>query len=156
MIWIALIIGIILIFVFPKQMGILAGVIVLGIASTYLYLQAEENNRKKQRDSVTISINYDTSACSNEYPLAVNFRNGSNKTVEKIRWNIGAYRPGYSDNVVIYEGYTSEYSTPYESDKILSPNQGFGLCYKTPKLSAGNEPETVSWKAVSKSVAFQR
>ena len=155
MIWIALIIGIILIFMFPKQMGILAGVIVLGIAGFYFYIQAEENSRAQERDSVTISIRYDVSACSIEYPLAINFKNGSKKIVKKISWNIAAYRSGYSNNIVEYEGYTSEYSTPYESDRILNPNQGFGLCYKAPKLNAGNEPAAVNWNAVSKSINFQ-
>lgn len=153
MIWIALIIGIILIFIFPKQMGILAALAVVGIAGVYLYLQAEENDRKKQRDAVSINITYGSPVCSSDFSLAVNIMNGSRKTVTKVRWNIGAYKPGYSNNVVDY-GYSSEYSTPYESDKILSPNQSFAVCYKTPKLNSGNKPDSVNWSAVSKSVVF--
>lgn len=154
MIWIALIIGIVLIFIFPKQMGVLAAVVVVGIAGIYLYLQAEENDRKKQRDSVAISVIYGSSVCSSEYPIVVNIKNGSRKTVKKVRWNIGAFKPGYSNNVVEY-GYSSEYSTAYESDKILAPNQSYGVCYKTPKLKSGNKPDSVNWSAVSKSVVFQ-
>jgi hypothetical protein len=104
---------------------------------------------------VTISIKYDTSLCTNEYPLLANIKNGSNKTVKKISWNVAAYRPGYSNNIVEYEAYTSEHSAPYESDKILSPNQGFSLCYKPPQLSSGIEPTAVTWNAVSKNVVFQ-
>jgi len=156
MVWIAIIIGIILIFIFPKQMGVLAAVLVAGIVAIFLYFQAEENDRKRQNDAVSITVNYDKSVCSAEYPIVVNFRNGSRKTVTKISWNIGAFKPGYSNNVVDYGPYSSEYSTPYESDKILAPNQAYGLCYKAPSLKDGNAPASVSWRVVNKDVTFQR
>ena len=156
MIWIALIIGIILIFVFPKQMGILAAVVVVGIAGIYVYLQADENDRKKQKDAVSITVSYGSSICSKEYPIAVNVKNGSRKTVTKVSWNIGAFKPGYSNNVVEYSYSSSEYSTPYESDKILNPNQSYGVCYKPPALKSGNKPDSVNWKVVRKSVVFQQ
>ncbi len=156
MIWIAIIIGIILIFIFPKQMGVLAAVLVAGIAAIYLYLQAEESNRKKQNDAVSITVKYDKTVCSAEFPIAVNFKNGSRKTVTKISWNIGAFKSGYSNNIVDYGLYSGEYSTPYESDKILTPNQAFGLCYKAPSLKGGNSPESVNWKVVNKYVTFKQ
>ena len=156
MIWIALIIGIILVIIFPKQMGILAGVVVLTIAGIYLYFESEENNKERQREAVVISVKYDTTTCTSEYPLLANVKNGSNNTVIKINWNFSAYKPGYSNNVVAYEGYTSEYSTPYESDKILAPNQSFTLCYKAPKLKEEIAATAVTWSVVSKSVVFQR
>lgn len=154
MIWIAIIVGIILVFVFPKQMGILVAVVVIAIGAIYLYLYVDENNRKKQIEAVSISVAFNAEACSEEYPIAVNFKNGSKKTVEKIRWNIGAYRPGYSDNIVNYGTYSGEYSTPYETDRILSPGQTFGLCYKAPLLKSGASQSEVTWTIVRKSINF--
>ena len=155
MIWVAIIIGIILLIVFPKQVGILIGAVVAGIAGIYLYIQAEEDRKQKQRDAVVISVAYDTKACSEEYPLHVSVRNGSKKVVNKVSWSIGAYRQGHSNNVVDY-GYSSEYSTPYSSDKILNPRQGFGLCYKTPSIKGSHQPQSLNWSAVRKSIQFER
>lgn len=156
MIWVALIVGIILIFIFPKQMGILAGVIGFSIAGIYLYLKTEENERKQLNDSVLITMNYNISLCSEAYPLAVSIKNGSKKIVEKVRWNINATVPGYSNNVIQYEDYISEYSTPYESDRILTPSQSVSFCYKAPKLTSGSKISSVNWGAVSKRIFFQQ
>lgn len=155
MVWVAIIIGIILLFIFPKQVGILIGVVVAGIAGIYLYIQAEEDSKQKQRDAVVISVAYDTNACSEEYPLHVSVRNGSKKVVNKVSWNIGAYRQGYSNNVVDY-GYSGEYGTPYSSDKIISPGQGYGLCYKAPSIQGSHQPQSLNWSAVRKSIEFER
>ncbi len=148
-------IGIILLFVFPKQMGILLVVVVVGIVTTYLYLEAENKKQKKQRDDVTVTIRYDTKSCSKEFPLLVTIKNGSKKTVNKVSWNIGAYKKGYSNNVVEY-GYSGEYRTPYSSDKILSSGQGHAVCYKVPPLSRTLEPQNLNWSAVSKSINFEQ
>jgi hypothetical protein len=155
MVWVALIIGIILLFVFPKQVGGLIVVAILGLGAFYLYLQADENARKKQQDSVTVSVLYNLKACSKDYPLHVSIKNDSSKIVDKVSWNIGALKPGYSNNIVDY-GYSIEYSTPFSSDKILNPNQQHGLCYKVPKLKDSSDPSTLNWLIVRKSIEFNR
>jgi len=155
MIWVAIIIGIILLFVFPKQVGILIGVVVVGCGATYLYFEAEENERKKQIEAVAVTVSFNTKSCSNEFPIYVRIKNGSKKIVEKVSWNIGAYKKGYSNNVVDY-GYSSEYSTPYSSDKILNKGQSFGVCYKVPTLSGSLNPKDLNWSAVRKSIDFKR
>jgi hypothetical protein len=155
MVWIAIIIGIILLFIFPKQVGILIGLAVAGIGVTYLYLQAEENDRKKQKEAVKITVAYDLKACSEEYPIHITVRNDSKKKVNEVSWNISAHKPGYSNNVVDY-GYSGEYSTPYSSDKIINPGQGYGLCYKAPTIKGSDKPEALNWSAVSKSIYFER
>lgn len=136
-------------------MGVIIGVIVLGIGATYLYFEAEKNERKRQKDSVTVSISYDLKACSAEYPLLIAIKNGSKKRVNKVSWNIGAFKPGYSNNIVDY-GYSSEYGTPYSSDKILNSGQGNGLCYKVPSIEGSHDPKLLNWSAVRKSIDFNR
>jgi hypothetical protein len=155
MIWVAIIIGIILLFVFPKQAGILIGVIVVGFGVTYLYFEAEENERKKEIEAVAVTVSFNTKSCSNEFPIYVSINNGGKKIVEKVSWNIGAYTKGHSDNVVDY-GYSSEYSTPYSSDKILNKGQSFGVCYKVPTLSGSINPKDLNWSVVRKSIDFKR
>jgi hypothetical protein len=154
MIWIAIIVGLILLFTFPKQVGMLIGVIVLGSGATYLYFEEQDKQREKQRDAVVIKITFDIQSCSKEFPLFVSIVNGSKNIVEKISWNIGAHKKGYSNNVIDY-GYSSEYSTPYSSDKILNSGQRFFVCYKTPSISGKHIPKELDWSAVRKSISFR-
>ncbi|MFK5949685.1 MAG: hypothetical protein QM500_13060 [Methylococcales bacterium] len=153
MTWIAAILGILILFLFPKQMGVLIGVILLGFGATYLYIQAEENEKIQQREAVTIDINYDIKLCSVEYPLHVLISNKSKKIVNKISWNVAAYKSGYSNNVINYK-YTSEYGTPYSSDKVLKSGHYFGVCYKTPSLKNDIKPENLKWSVLRKNIVF--
>lgn len=135
-------------------MGVIIGVIITGIIATYLYFEAEKTNRENQRKSVKISIIYSDGICNKKFPIYVKINNNSKKIVNKISWNIGAYKPGYSNNVVNYS-YSSEYDTPYSSDKILKPNQQFAACYKVPKLSGKFSPKKLNWSAVRKNINFK-
>lgn len=155
MIWVAIIIGMFLLFVFPKQVGILIGLIVVGCGATYLYFEAEKSEKKKQIEAVAVTVSFNTKSCSDEFPIFVNIKNGSNKIVEKVSWSIGAYKKGYSNNVVNYS-YSSEYSTPYSSDKILNTGQHFGVCYKVPSLLGSLNPKDLNWSAVRKIIDFKQ
>jgi hypothetical protein len=155
MVWIAIIIGMIFLFAFPKQFGILIGVIVLGSGATYLYFEEQDKQRERQREAVAITIIFDTQSCSKEFPLLVSIINGSENILEKISWNIGAHKKGYSNNVIDY-GYSSEYSTPYSSDKILNSGQRFSVCYKTPSILGKHIPKELDWSAVRKSISFRQ
>jgi hypothetical protein len=155
MVWISIIIGIVLLFAFPKQVGILIGVIVLCAGAAYLYFEEQDKQRERQRDAVAITITFDTQSCSKEFPLLVSIINGSKNIVEKISWNIGAYKKGYSNNVIDY-GYSSESSMPYSSDKILNSGQRLSVCYKTPSISGKHIPKELDWSAVRKSISFRQ
>jgi len=154
MVWIIGLVVLILLVVsagFRKFAGIFVLIAVIG---GVIYWQYQENE-EKQRDAVTVTVRYDTKSCSKEFPLFVTIKNGSNKTVEKVSWNIGAYKQGYSNNVVDY-GYYSEYSTLYSSDKILNSGQGHAVCYKVPALTGTLEPQNLNWSAVSKGINFEQ
>jgi hypothetical protein len=125
------------------------------LAAAGMVWSAENLRATHFRDAVTVTVRYDTKSCSKEFPLFVTIKNGSNKTVEKVSWNIDAYKQGYSNNVVDY-GYSSEYSTPYSSDKILNSGQGHAVCYKVPALTGTLEPQNLNWSAVRKSINFEQ
>jgi hypothetical protein len=159
-IWIAIIIGIFFLFVFPKQVVMLIGVIVIGSGVTYLYFEEQDKQRERQIDAVKITIMFDTKSCSKDFPLLVNISNGSKHIVDKISWNIGAFKKGYSNNVVNYGNsdsvFSSEYDTPYSSEKILNSGQQFGVCYKTPSISGKHISKELDWSAVSKRINFRK
>ncbi|KXO13893.1 hypothetical protein AKG98_1638 [Moritella sp. JT01] len=151
MIWVAILIGILLLFSFPKQMGILIGVVAVGCGATYLYSEAEKSKKIKQIEAVIVTVSFNTKYCSEEFPIFVNIKNRSNKIVEKVSWGINAYRKGYSSNVA-----DNNYFREYSSDKILNTGQHFGVCYKVPPLSGTLNPKDLNWLAVNKSIDFKQ
>jgi hypothetical protein len=156
MVWIAAIIAIILLLAFPKQVGILVSIAVAGAGLLVLFFYIQEETRKKELDSVSVSVRYDPTICPEGYPISVSFKNGSSKTIKRVAWNIAARKPGHSSNVIEYDLYRSEYSTSYSSDKILAPGAVYALCYTSPKLQAGLSPSSVDWDVLSKSVIFDK
>lgn len=156
MVWIAAIIAVILLLVFPKQVGILVAIAAAGVGLLVLNLHIQEESRQKELDSVSVSVMYAPLICAEGYPIAVNFKNGTSRTIKKITWNIVARKPGHSSNVIEYSPYSSEYSTSYSSDKILAPGDVYALCYTSPKLQTGLSPDSVDWDVSSKSVIFDK
>jgi len=155
MIWLSIVIGIILLFVFPKQVGVLLGVITVGCGVIYLYFEAENRERQKQIDAVTVAVSFSQGSCTSEFPIFVKIKNGSRSVVEKVSWNLSAHKNGYSSNVIDY-GNSGRYSTPYSSDKILNSGQSFSVCYRVPTLSGKLDPKALNWSAISKSINFKK
>jgi hypothetical protein len=96
---------------------------------------------------VIVSVNYDATGCSKDYPLRVNIRNGADRTLEKVSWFMAAFVPGRSTDLTKWASYSS--------DRILEPNQMITLCYKTPELNEPQEPSGLLWKAQMVSTNFR-
>ena len=155
MVWVAVIIGVILLIIFPKQVLSIIGILVLAIVAIIFYSQEQENQRQRAKDRVQVSIKYDTEKCSAEFPLLVVIQNTGNKTVNKVSWNFAAYKPGYSSNVVSYGTSSSSWDTPYSTDKILKKGEVNRLCYRVPSLKGYHDPAKLNYKITNKSIAFQ-
>lgn len=146
----------VLLFVFPRQMGtLLLGIVVLiALGGAYIWQQGE--GRKRARASVEVSVRYDVSACSSSFPLLVTYRNGSRRTVEKIIYDIGGFTPGYSDVVL---------QDDYKTDRIIPPGQTYGECWSVPRAYFGASearvtaltlaPASAQWRITSRYVTFQ-
>jgi len=156
MVWIAIIVGVILLIIFPKQILAILGVLVLAVAAIFFYSQEQENKRQREKDRVQVSVKYDKKNCSEEYPLLIVIRNTGYKPVNKVSWNIAAYRPGYSSNVVSYGTYSSSWNAPYSTDKILKKDETNWLCYKVPTIQGKLDPATLKYEITNKSVVFQK
>ncbi len=79
-IWIALLVGLVLLIAFPKQMGVIALIIVVAGFAFYSMVTSNDNKREQERNLVNISVSYDTTFCSEEYPLKVTIENAGYKT----------------------------------------------------------------------------
>lgn len=150
MVWIAGLVALVLLFVFPKQMFALLGACALLGGVAFLYFQSEQASRERDRNAVTVEVAYGNPACSPEYPLAVNFHNGSRKTVNKVEWRFAAFQSGYSSDIVDQPSYSR-----YSSDRILAPGERFGLCYQPPALERNLSPADVRWEAEVTYVYFK-
>ncbi len=155
MVWIAAIVGVLLLIVFPKQVGALIGILALGFGALLFMENYNSEQRRKERDAVKVEIAYDEQRCSEEFPLYVTVSNLSGRTVDKVTWNVAAKRPSFSDNLAVYSYQTiSEYDSPFSSDKILQTNETYVLCFRALDVKKGYDPESLDWVATRKYVTF--
>jgi hypothetical protein len=138
-------------FKFPKQTLGSVGV-VIGIAALLFYatIVKPDNDRKRLNEHVVVTVSYNESTCSKEYPLAIFIQNGSNKTISKVWWDINVYRSGYSTDI-------SGYSNDYSSDKILKPGESWSACYIVPTTldKENNDLSKFEYKISDKHASFE-
>jgi hypothetical protein len=151
MVWIAGIgITLILLFTFPRQMGIVF-VSLVGIAAAvggYFYFVEQTNIKKKSL--ISINATYDKTQCTDpNYPLSLVVHNGSTEVLNRLSLEVTANRVGYSDSV-FFDYFTS--------DKIMQPNEYYSSCWSLDdyKMKALQFlPSALTWKAKVSSVTWQ-
>ncbi len=112
--------------------------------------QAEEAARLSEIAKVRITPQYDLkNACQQDHPLQVFMTNGSSKTVVAVAWELEAYAPGHSSNLV------PSGSGFYGSDAIVKPGFMQSWCYPLPKFEGtGLAPALLDLKIVRPQVTF--
>lgn len=146
-------IALFLLFVFPKQMGIVILVVIGGAAALFGYLYLEDQRRaeeyRERKESITLEASYDLTKCSTEFPLLVEIRNGYTDTLQSLTFEINGYREGYSSPV--YRGYS------YKSDRIIAPGETYVACWTQPGLDYGaraTPPQSLNWRATYSYASF--
>jgi hypothetical protein len=66
--------------------------------------------------------------------------------VKAVAWDLKAYVPGHSTNLVDYANY--------KSDTILEPNKFVSYCYPLPKLNANVDPTLLKFKIAYPDISF--
>jgi diacylglycerol kinase family enzyme len=166
MIWAVTLVVIALLFIFPKQTGILLFVLLVGIGIVALIDYLVSGQKGKEQESVSVVVLYAPDSCGQDSPLSFKITNESKKIVNKVSWNVIATERGYSNNIVDYESfpsyqgeysisYHSENSTPYSTNKILKPGELFSACYKAPLIKGKLSPQNLIWKVSNKYSEFQ-
>jgi hypothetical protein len=166
MIWAVAIAIIALLFIYPKQTGILLFVLLIGIGIIALIDYLVLDQKEKEQELVSVAVSYNPSSCSKDSPISFKITNGSKKIVNKVSWNIIATAKGSSSNIVDYEsfpnyqgeystGHHSESSTPYSTNKSLAPGELFSECYKSPLIRGEFPPQNIFWKVSNKHSEFQ-
>src|SRR5688572_22288163 len=100
---------------------------------------------KRENAGVEISVRYDVSTCSPYSPLLVTYRNGSQRTIQKIDFEIGGFVRGHSN--VVLRG-------DYDSDKIIPSGETWTDCWSAPgknysvteEQAAALAPASAEWR----------
>ena len=166
MIWAVTIVIIVLLFIYPKQTGLLLFVILVGIGIVALIDYLVSYQKEKEQNLISVAVSYDPIFCSKDSPLSFKIKNDSKKIVNKVSWNITVTAKGSSSNIVDYESFPSyqgeysirphsESSTPYSTHKILIPGELFSVCYKAPLIREKLPSQNIIWKVSNKYSEFQ-
>lgn len=143
----AALIFIALLYFFPRWMGY--GLVVAAIlaAGAGVYWGLHEYQKNREKDKVQANLRLDKTTCRSDFPIFAGFVNGSGNVVTSIHYSINVKRKGYSGVIG---------SIPLlESDKILQPGEGHGLCYAMPELKPPTPEEQLIFELAYKSVYFQ-
>lgn len=101
------------------------------------------------------NIEYNTSACKEEYPLLVTFSNRTVRTVGEISFALYAHYQDRSTNLIIsnktariIDAYRGDgFSSGWNTDRIIDRFDEVGMCYSLPQLSDSNtHPEKLVWE----------
>ncbi len=119
---------------FPRQTLSVIGLLIVGIIILWhTTITIPENARKARDGKIQLLVSYNTEVCSPEYPLNIVIVNKSDKTIADTNWELAAYIPGHSSNLVDYSG------EDYSCDKIIKAGESWSICYKLPeKLESSN------------------
>ena len=166
MIWAVTIVIIVLLFIYPKQTGLLLFVILVGIGIVALIDYLVSYQKEKEQNLISVAVSYDPIFCSKDSPLSFKIKNDSKKIVNKVSWNIIVTAKGSSTNIVDYESFPSyqgeystrhhsESSTPYSTQETLAPGELFSVCYKAPLIREELPSQNIIWKVSNKYSEFQ-
>jgi hypothetical protein len=137
----------VLLFAFPRQMGILfliLAVIGLGI---WGYLSAQSRSRALDLANLEMTASHGNPRCDAEFPILVSMTNATGKRINSISFRLEAFRPGYSANV---------YSEYPRSDRIIEPSTGYSSCWSINRYSLRTDDDvsTLNWTASPTSIRF--
>ncbi|NOY72383.1 MAG: hypothetical protein GXP14_08400 [Gammaproteobacteria bacterium] len=154
MLWVALLIALILLYLFRKQVTVVVGIVLLFVAVVVLYIYNEDKEHEYEHDLIKISVKYDKIACSPEKPLQVIVENTSYRVAQDVKWSIEVFRAGYSGNVVKDVAGGDPWSTPYRIDTHLKAVEKIIVCYRVPPLIEKYKTSRLLYRIANKKVTF--
>jgi hypothetical protein len=147
---VALVVGVILLFLFPRQAGLLLGIAVAAGVGAYVYVDYRDRVSREERDKVVVKVRYAAGKeCPASRPLGVFIGNTADRTVSKIEFQLEIRRPGYSNNLI--EGYGAG---SFSSDKIIKPNESHSFCHGAPKLRGNPALKDLEYSVGFKGITF--
>lgn len=122
----------------PISLGALLG---LGLVAAWVIWQ--EQREEHLLAQLELRLEYAPATCPAAQPLRITLDNHSPEPLRNLRWEVGAYSPGSSLDLV-----TSNYDAPqYRGPGDLQPGQRWESCLPLPPLRAGYRGSSLEFRA---------
>ncbi|MCQ4320150.1 multidrug transporter [Stutzerimonas stutzeri] len=122
----------------PISLGALLG---LGIVAAWVIWQ--EQREEQLLAQLQLRMAYAPTSCPAGQPLLIILDNHSPKPMRNLSWDVAAYSPGSSLNLV-----TSNYGAPqYRGPGNLQPGQRWQSCAPLPPLRSGYRSSNLEFRA---------
>lgn len=122
----------------PISLGALLG---LGVVAAWVIWQ--EQREEQLLAQLELRLIYAPSTCPAAQPLRITLNNHSLSPLRSLRWEVAAYSPGSSLNLV-----TSDYDAPqYRGPGDLQPGQRWESCIPLPSLRPGYRSNSLEFRA---------
>lgn len=122
----------------PISLGALLG---LGLVAAWVIWQEQRESHLLAQ--LEVQMHYSTQDCAAARPLHVTLTNHSAKSLKRLRWEVAAYSPGSSLNLV-----GSGYEDPqYQGSPDLQPNAQWQTCLPLPPIRAGYRASQLEFRA---------
>lgn len=122
----------------PISLGALLG---LGLVAAWVIWQ--EQREAHLLAQLEVQMIYNAKVCSAARPIHVSLINRSAKPLKSLRWEIAAYSPGSSLNVM-----NSGYEDPrYQGSPELQPEAQWETCLSVPPLRSGYRGGQLEFRA---------
>lgn len=124
----------------PLSLAALAGLAML--AGLLLWQDARHNARL---ESLTITLRHDRQQCPAERPLHISLHNPQAQRLDRLNWQIEAWLPGESINLVQVHYDNPRYSLP----QPLPAGQTWQDCLPLPALRRGYRAASLEYRATN-------
>lgn len=122
----------------PISLGALLG---LGLVAAWVIWQEQHEEHLLAR--LELRLAYAPGACPAAQPLRITLDNHSPKSLRNLRWEVAAYSPGSSLNLV-----TSNFDAPrYRGPGDLQPGERWESCAPAPPLRSGYRNSALEFRA---------
>lgn len=115
----------------------------LGLGAVAAWVVWQEQREQHLLDQLELRMTYAPDSCPAAQPLRIILDNHSPEPMQSLRWEVAAYSPGSSLNLV-----TSNYDAPqYRGPGDLQPAQRWVSCAPLPPLRSGYRGGNLEFRA---------
>ncbi|NQD92551.1 multidrug transporter [Pseudomonas sp. CrR25] len=124
----------------------------VGLALVASWVLWQEGRETRHLAHLELRLEYAPQRCPADRPLALALKNGSDASLQELRWRIAAYRPGDRTNLARQLYDSPRYSGPGD----LLPGATWEACLPLPTLRSGYRASTLEFRAERLQGSFAR
>ncbi|WNW13536.1 multidrug transporter [Pseudomonas sp. DTU_2021_1001937_2_SI_NGA_ILE_001] len=119
----------------------LVAAVALGLVATLVIWQDHRETRQLERLDLRLSLA--RQSCPADRPLQIRLTNTNSVPLVELRWQVGAYAPGDTVNLVDNTYTSARYRGPGE----LQAGAAWQECLPLPTLRSGYRPDSLEFRA---------